>query len=155
MTAPNMEGGGMIAAKLDELELMDGWAENDPEMRMWVDFPIFAATGTKSSAVVYFETKPGHHIGRHTDSAEEVLLILEGTAEATVGDERGRLSTGELALVLEMVPHDVYNVGDKTLKVLGFFSAAEVVSTFDEPVMPEGRRVVGTPPPETFEASDS
>jgi quercetin dioxygenase-like cupin family protein len=141
----------VITANFNELELMEGWAEEDPSIRLRVDFPIFAATGAKSSAVVYFEVEPEHHIGRHTDSAEEVLLILEGTAEAVVGDERGRLAAGEIALVPEMVPHDVYNAGEETLKVLGFFSAAEIVSTFDEPVMPEGSRVVGTPPPEAFE----
>jgi hypothetical protein len=69
----------------------------------------------------------------------------------TPNRRRGRFAAGEIALVPEMVAHDVYNVGEETLKVLGFFSAAEVVSTFDEPVMPEGRRVVGTPPPEALE----
>jgi quercetin dioxygenase-like cupin family protein len=151
----DMEGGAIITAKLNELELMDGWAENDPSMRMRVDFPIYGVTGAKSSATVYFEVEYRQHCGRHIDSAEEIVLILEGEAEAVVGEERGRLSVGEIALVPEMVPHDVYNVGKGTLKVLGFFAAPMVVSTFDEPVMPINQRVVGTPPPAAFEDTDS
>jgi quercetin dioxygenase-like cupin family protein len=151
----DMEGGAIITAKLNELELMDGWAENDPSMRMRVDFPIYGVTGAKSSATVYFEVEYRQHCGRHIDSAEEIVLILEGEAEAVVGEERGRLSVGEIALVPEMVPHDVYNVGKGTLKVPGFFAAPMVVSTFDEPVMPINQRVVGTPPPEAFEDTDS
>jgi quercetin dioxygenase-like cupin family protein len=84
----------MIAERIDELELMEVWYENDPTMRIRVNFPFYVGTGTKSTAVVYFEIEPGCRLGTHTDSAEEILLILEGEAEATVGDERGRVSAG-------------------------------------------------------------
>jgi hypothetical protein len=45
-----------------------------------------------------------------------------------------------------MVPHGMRNVGEQTLRVAGFFSSNVVVSTFDQPMMPFGQRVVGTPP---------
>ncbi len=45
-----------------------------------------------------------------------------------------------------MVPHALRNVGDETVRVVGFFSSNVVVSTFDQPIMPLGQRVVGTPP---------
>jgi quercetin dioxygenase-like cupin family protein len=38
--------------------------------------------------------KPGHRLGPHTDSAEEIPLLFEGEVEATVGDEQGRVSAG-------------------------------------------------------------
>jgi len=136
----------MIAERLDQLELVEVWYENDPTMRLKVNFPFFLGTGTKSTAVVYFEIEPGHRLGTHTDSAEEILLILEGEAEASLGDERGRLSAGEMALVPAMVPHGLRNVGDETVRVVGFFSSNVVVSTFDQPMMPFDQRVVGTPP---------
>ena len=63
-------------------------------MRIRVNFPFFAATGTESSAVVYFEIEPGHYLGTHTDSAEEIVLILAGTVEASLGEETGVLSAG-------------------------------------------------------------
>jgi quercetin dioxygenase-like cupin family protein len=136
----------VISAKIGELELLEGWYEDDPTMRVRFNFPFFVGTGTKNTAVVYFELEPGCRLGTHTDSAEEILLILEGEAEASVGDEQGRVSAGEMAVVPAMVPHALRNVGDETVRVVGFFSSNVVASTFDRPMMPLGQRAVGTPP---------
>lgn len=136
----------MKTADLNTLELRQAWYEADPAMRITVDFPFYAAIGNDSSAVVYFEIEPGHYLGTHTDSAEEILLILAGTVEASLGDEQGRLSTGQAVLVPAMVPHGVRNIGGETARCVGFFSAASVESTFDQPLLPFGRREVGTPP---------
>jgi quercetin dioxygenase-like cupin family protein len=136
----------VISAQIGELELMEAWYEDDPTMQVKVNFPFFLGTGNKNTAVVYFEIEPDHRLGTHTDSAEEILLFLEGTAEVTVGDESGRVSAGDMAVVPAMVPHGMRNVGDETLRVVGFFSSNVVVATFDQPMMPFGQRVVGTPP---------
>ena len=136
----------MIGVQISELELMEAWYEEDPTMRVRVNFPFFVGNETMSTAAVYFELEPGYRLGSHTDSAEEILLILEGEAEVSLGDEQGRLSAGEVALVPAMVPHGLRNLGDETVRVLGFFSSNVVVSTFDQPMMPFGQRVVGTPP---------
>jgi quercetin dioxygenase-like cupin family protein len=141
----------MLAVQTDELELIEGWSENDSTRRARFNFPIFNLTGALNTAVVYFEVDPGEHLGVHTDSAEEVLYIVSGTAEAIVGDERGEIGPGSLALVPAMVPHDIVNVGDETVRVVGFFSSSTVVSVFDDPFAPIGRRVVGTPVPEESE----
>jgi quercetin dioxygenase-like cupin family protein len=136
----------VIAEQINELELMEVWYEDDPTMRVKVNFPFFLGTGTKNTAVVYFEIEPGHRLGTHTDSAEEILLVLEGGAEVSLGDEEGRLSAGEMALVPAMVPHGLRNEGEESVRVAGFFSSNVIVSTFDQPMMPFGQRVVGTPP---------
>jgi quercetin dioxygenase-like cupin family protein len=136
----------VIAERIDQLELMEVWYEDDPTMRLKVNFPFFLGTGTRSTAVVYFEVEPGHRLATHTDSAEEILLILEGEAEVSLGDEQGRLCAGEMALVPAMVPHGLRNAGEETVRVVGFFSSNVVVSTFDRPMMPFNQRVLGTPP---------
>ena len=141
----------MLAVQTDELELIEGWSENDSTRRARFNFPIFNLTGALNTAVVYFEVDPGDHLGMHTDSAEEVLYIVSGTAEAIVGDERGEIGPGSLALVPAMVPHDIVNTGDETVRVVGFFSSSTVVSVFEDPFAPIGRRVVGTPVPEESE----
>jgi quercetin dioxygenase-like cupin family protein len=133
-------------ADLSKLEMLDAWYENDPAMRVTVNFPFYAATDNKSSSVVYFEIEPGHYLGTHTDSAEEILLILSGTVEASLGEEKGQLSTGQAALIPQMVPHGVRNTGVGTARCVGFFAAATVVSIFDRPMMPFGQQVIGTPP---------
>lgn len=136
----------MQTADLNTLELGEAWYEHDPAMRIRVNFPFYAATGNEDSSVVYFEIEPGHYLGTHTDSAEEILLILAGTVEASLGDERGELAAGQMALIPAMVPHGVRNIGAEPARCVGFFAAATVVSTFDQPMMPFGQAVVGTPP---------
>ena len=140
----------MLTAKTAEQELVQVWWDSDPDSaRLRVTFPINKAVGSEESAVVYFEIEPGNRLPLHTDSAEEVLYIVAGEGEATVGEERGCVVAGDLAVVPSMVPHGIANTGDETLKVVGFFTASEIASTFDEPVQPMGVAVVtqGAPPP--------
>ena len=73
----------MFAFDLDDFEL----APAGPGFR--VGFPVHSATGTASTATVLFELDPGAELPIHTDSAEELLIIVQGTAEARVGDEVG------------------------------------------------------------------
>jgi quercetin dioxygenase-like cupin family protein len=140
----------MLTAKTSEVELMQGWFDSDPEhTRVRVTFPLNKWAGSADSAAVYFEIEPGNRLAEHTDSAEEILYVVAGDAEAQVADERRRLSTGELAVIPAMMPHAVVNVGSETVKVVGFFSQSEVISTFNESVQPFGATVLnqGAPPP--------
>ena len=136
----------MITIDLDRFDLPEA-ARGGGTIR--VGFPFHSAAGAASSAAVLFELDPGSALGTHTDSAEEVLLVLAGVGEADVGDEREQLRAGQLAVVPAMAPHGIRNVGDTTLRVLGFFSSSTVVATFEEPLRPEGERVavIGAPGP--------
>lgn len=137
----------MHFVSLDSLELMDHASELDPERRVRVGFPHHSVVGNASTATVYFELEPGARLGMHTDSAEELLLVLEGDAEATVGDEQARAHAGTIVTVPAMEPHDIRNVGEGALRVLGFFSSSTVVATFEEPLAPGGPQVfvIGAP----------
>ena len=126
----------MLTASTSQLHLMEAWLDSDPKARVRVNFPINRTAGSEDSAVVYFEVAPGERLARHADSAEEILYIVAGTAEAEVGDERGVVHAGDLAVIPAMVPHGLRNVGDETVKVVGFFSEAVITSTFDEPLQP-------------------
>ncbi len=131
----------MITANLTAQDRPVVWWEADPAVRVKADFPLSAEKGSASTAVVYIELEPGCKLGRHTDSAEEVLIILQGTVDVTVGEETGRVSEGSLALVPEMVPHSIHNTGDRTAKIAGVFSSGHIVSEFDHPYQPTGQRV--------------
>jgi quercetin dioxygenase-like cupin family protein len=139
----------MVTASTHKLDLLDSTMEGDAEHRVNVDFPISAATGAAGTAVVYLEIDPGHKLATHTDSAEEILYIVEGEGEAHVGDETGRLSAGDLAVVPAMAPHGIRNVGDTRLKVVGFFREAVVHSSFAATLHPLGtsQPVIGAPAP--------
>jgi len=139
----------MQAVDLRDIELMEVESALDPTRRVRVAFPISSATGTAASASVYFELEPGAHVGVHTDSAEEFLIVLEGTGEGLVGDETARVEAGQVVVVPAMVRHDMTNVGDGPLRVLGTFAGSTVVATFEEPVVPGGPQVfvIGGPMP--------
>jgi quercetin dioxygenase-like cupin family protein len=133
----------MQAVSTRDLELNEGWVDSDAERyRVHFTFPINAATGADDSAVVYFELEPGKSLAIHTDSAEEILYIVSGTAIAHVGEESGHMKAGDLAVIPALVPHGLDNVGDDTVRVVGFFSAAEIESVFSEPVQPVDATVI-------------
>jgi quercetin dioxygenase-like cupin family protein len=131
----------MFTFDLDQFEL----PTMGPGLR--VSFPLHSATGTASTATVLFELDPGAELPVHTDSAEELLIVVQGTAEASVGDEVGRIGRHEVALVPPMAPHGLRNIGDDVLRVLGTFSSSTVVSTFERPFEPGGPQVfvIGSP----------
>jgi quercetin dioxygenase-like cupin family protein len=132
----------MLAVRLGEVELGEYWCDADPTLRGRLALPMHTGNGAASCAVIYFEHEPGQHHGRHTDSAEEVVLVLEGEAEVTAGDEVMRLTEGAVALVPATVPHDLRNVGQGRLRVVGFFSSAAVISHFDEVLAPFGETML-------------
>jgi quercetin dioxygenase-like cupin family protein len=144
----------VLTARTPDLELINV-TQPDGRMNVHVEFPINTHTGSADSAVVYFEIDPGERLATHTDSAEEVLYIVQGEAEATAGDETGRASAGDLVVIPAMVPHGVRNVGTERLKVVGFFTESKIVSTFEEPLQPLGAAQVemGAPPPAVAEAA--
>jgi quercetin dioxygenase-like cupin family protein len=128
----------MLTASTPQLELNEVWIDSDPRGRVHPAFPINQFSGAQDTAVVYFEVEPGEYLPTHTDSAEEVLYIVGGEGEAWVGDERGYVRAGDLAVIPSMVPHGIANTGAETLKVVGFFCSGEIVSTFAEPLQPIG-----------------
>lgn len=135
----------MKTANLNTMELNEFSGKDAPRQHCRANFPMFGVHGTQQSATVYFEIEPGDNLGRHTDSAEELLLIIDGEIEAEVGGETGRLSKGELVLVPKMVPHDFKNVGSKKARVLGFFGGANnIVATFEKAWLPADSNVVDT-----------
>ena len=135
----------MITVNLNQLELTEFIAKDNPRQHCKATFPLLGAHGTQKSATVYFELEPGDELGSHTDSAEEILLILEGDVEVTVGQERVSASQGQLVVVPELEPHNIKNVGPGKVRVLGFFGGANhIVATFDRTWWPTESNTVDT-----------
>jgi quercetin dioxygenase-like cupin family protein len=138
----------MHIAHTQDTELLAAHHAGDEDNVVRAAWPVHEGTGARSTAAVYFELAPGTRLGTHTDSAEEVLVVLEGEVDITVGDERARARAGSLAVVPAEMPHDVAAV-DGPAKVAGVFSANTIVSVFEATWEPYGTRVLGTPPPAT------
>lgn len=135
----------MLKVSLDKLELMKSHgADDDPDRGVSGNFALYSNAGTKSGSVVYFELEPGKELGVHTDSAEEIVYIIEGIVEATIRNEKDQLSQGQLGIVPVMEPHNFRNVGSATAKVIDFFSSPNIVSTFEKVFMPANFREFDT-----------
>lgn len=127
----------MLKVNLDKLDKMTNHgADDDSNRKVTGNFALYSAAGTKSGAVVYFELEPGKELGFHTDSAEEIVYVIDGAIETTLGNEKDSLSAGELGVVPVMERHNFRNVGTNTAKVIGFFSSPNIVSTFEKVFMP-------------------
>lgn len=113
-----------------------------PDGSIRVDFPLQSVHGSATFSAVLFEVDPGKALATHTDSAEEVLLVLAGEGEAHVGGATRGIRTGDVAVVPALAPHGVRNTGDTTLRVIGFFSSSTVMSTFEHGIGPDGQQIV-------------
>jgi quercetin dioxygenase-like cupin family protein len=141
----------MLKIQLENLEKMTNHgAEDDPHRRVTGNFALYSNAGTKSGSVVYFELEPGRELGTHTDSAEEIVYVVDGMIEATIGKEKNQISKGELGVVPVMESHNFSNVGSDIAKVIGFFSSPNVISTFEKVFLPLNFKEFDTtklPPP--------
>jgi len=137
--------------RLDDLELV-GATQVDSAMDTRVNFPFSpafpATTGIELEGghnAVYFELDPGTELGTHTDSPEEIIVCLAGSAvEAWVDEARGTIGAGELTVIPPMAPHGFRNDGPETARFLGFFSDRTTVTEFEAPVEPLGVAVLRT-----------
>ncbi len=133
----------MQTADLNTIETMENWEG------MRAAFPTSSNTGTAATATVYMTFEPGAELPEHRDSAEEVVVVLEGAVEGSIDGEQGILTVGQLAVIPAMAPHGFRNVGDVPARVIGFFGGSTNVATFTDAHGPDGWRVfvVGGPAP--------
>ena len=115
----------MYQLDLNSFPLMDVESALDPTRRVRVGFPHHSQVGNASTATVYFELDPGMHVGMHRDSSEELLLILEGEGEATIGEETAVAQAGAMLTVPAMEPHDIRNVGERHAPCPGLLLRAD------------------------------
>lgn len=133
----------MLTVDFNAVEL----ADRGPGLR--AAFPISSAEGTAALAVVWIELVPGGVLDEHTDTAEELLFVVEGAVEGWVGAERGTLRAGEAAVVPALEPHGLRNVSGEPARVLGVFASSTNVAVFTDPHGPNGEQVfvIGAPVP--------
>jgi quercetin dioxygenase-like cupin family protein len=124
------------------MTLMEGRFEHDDSAQFRANFALHGGNGAEHSAVVSIVLEPGKALGEHVDSPEEILFVVDGNVEFTVGDEVARASRGTLAVVPPKVPHSIRNIGPGIARIIGFFPSPTVVSAFVEPVMPANESVL-------------
>jgi quercetin dioxygenase-like cupin family protein len=130
----------VLALGFDDVDLSDAWLESDESARWRSSAGHGPGVGAAASGSSLLEVEPGDRLPRHTDSAEETIVVVSGEAEVWVEGERGRVSAGGLALVPADAPHEVHSVGEEPLRFFAVYAAADVVSRYEEEVQPGGSR---------------
>lgn len=130
----------MIALAPDVLEFSDSYVEDDDGARWRSASGHSPSTGADASGSSVIEVPDGCRLPRHTDSAEETIVVLAGAADITVGDERGELPAGGIAVVPKDVSHEVRNAGGGPLRFVAVYAEPEVVTRYEQEIQPDGAR---------------
>jgi len=121
-----------------ELDFSESWQEGDPSARWRSASGHSPSTGARSSGSSLLEVEPAHRLPRHTDSAEEIIVVLAGTAEVVIADRTARAAAGSLTVVPKCIPHEVRNVGNEVLRFAAIYAEPDVITTYEREVQPDG-----------------
>ncbi|MDQ4041747.1 MAG: cupin domain-containing protein [Actinomycetota bacterium] len=130
----------MTAAGFHTVELADAWVEGDGGARWRSGSGLGPSDGTRESGCSLLEVDPGARLPRHTDSAEELVVVIEGEAEVVVAERAERVPAGGVALVPREEPHEVRNAGERVLRFAAVYAGSDVVTRYEAPVQPGGER---------------
>jgi quercetin dioxygenase-like cupin family protein len=134
------EGLIVVAVPPRQLEFSDAWIDGEPRARWRSASALGPGVGAVASGCSVLEVEAGCRLGRHTDSAEETVIVLDGQAEVVVNGRTEMLSSGALALIPKDVPHEVRNHGAALLRFVAVYARPDVVTTYERPVQPSGDR---------------
>ena len=76
--------------------------------------------------VLIEEVAPGDHIPLHRHSVNEAVLIVDGEAEVTLGDETLHPTAGSTVFIPAGTVHSHRNIGSGTLRITAIFPAITV-----------------------------
>ena len=68
----------------------------------------------------------------HPDGLEEIIMVLEGTAEFWIDGEHSVLEAGDLIILPPYCHHGFKSIGEDELHVLAAFSSATAPTIFDD-----------------------
>ena len=80
-----------------------------------------------SLAIIREAIGVGDRIPLHTHDVDEAITILDGAADATLGDERRRLGPGAVVFIPAGTPHGTQNSGETPLEILAVFPSTSIV----------------------------
>src|SRR5829696_7814271 len=126
----------MVTVEMQELS--EQWVEGRQDLRWRTKLGTTPDDGAKASSTSLLEVDPGCALPRHSDSAEETVVVVSGVAELEVEGETERVNAGGVALVPKDVPHEVRSVGDEPLRFVAVYADTEVVTTYEAEVQPSG-----------------
>ncbi|HYF27002.1 MAG TPA: cupin domain-containing protein [Baekduia sp.] len=131
---------GLIALTADDLDFADAWIDGQEDAR-WRSASGHAPEGdVRASGSSVIEVPEGCRLPRHTDSAEETVVVHQGVAEVEVAGERRQVTAGGLAVIPQDAPHEVRNAGEGPLRFVAVYAGPDVVTRYQDEVQPDGSR---------------
>lgn len=81
--------------------------------------------GTKQSQMAIMVLQPGEDSGEYGNEhpeSDQIMVVLEGQAEATVNDEELTLDMNDVLLIAAGEPHQIRCRGKSPLRTINFYS---------------------------------
>jgi quercetin dioxygenase-like cupin family protein len=79
-----------------------------------------------SLAIIREAIAAGDRIPLHTHDVDEAITILDGAAEARLGEERRRVGPGTTVFIPAGTPHGIVNVGETSVDIHAAFPATAI-----------------------------
>jgi len=121
-------------------EFADAWVDGEPSARWRSATGIGPDDGARHSGSSLLEVEPGCRLPKHTDSAEETIVVVSGKAKVTVAKSDVALAKGDAVLIPADQPHVVRNDGGDTLRFFAIYAGTDVVTTYEADIEPGGER---------------
>ena len=81
--------------------------------------------GTTSSSLLLFSVGAGEGAPLHEHESDELIVVLEGSIDARLGDDVQRVGPDCTVVVPPHVPHAFTSTGPGAAKILAFFPIAD------------------------------
>jgi quercetin dioxygenase-like cupin family protein len=130
----------VIALRPADLDFAEAYVDGDDSARWRSASGHSPSMGARSSGSSVIEIAPDYRLPRHTDSAEETIVVLAGAAEVLIGEDSASVPAGGVAVVPEGAPHEVRNAGQAPLRFLAVYAGADVVTRYESVIQPDGSR---------------
>jgi mannose-6-phosphate isomerase-like protein (cupin superfamily) len=116
------------------MQTIDHQRQQVEEWRPGVTTRMHVSSAMGSMQLCLFEQwcEQGRGAPMHLHAVEEVLTVLEGTAEMWIEDERTTLNAGQSMIIPAGRRHGFNNMGQTTLHVQAILAAPIFEATFDD-----------------------
>jgi mannose-6-phosphate isomerase-like protein (cupin superfamily) len=86
---------------------------------------VGADHGGIALCIIFVDAEPGRGPSLHAHPYDEVLIIQEGRASATVGDEHVEVEAGDVVLIPANTPHAFTNTGSCNLRQIDIHASPQ------------------------------
>ena len=116
------------------MRVVDVAGQPDEQWRPGVKTRMLASTANGASQLCVFEQwcDPGHGAPTHLHAVEEILHVLDGTAEVWMGDTRVTLTNHQLVVVPAGRKHGFSNTGTGVLHIRSTLASPVFEAAYDD-----------------------